>query len=73
MPIYVSFDIDTAVHGNIDNWRLEIRDDDGVLVRAVEGHGAPPEEFTWGGEDEEGRLVADGTYRVRASVLDDMG
>lgn len=69
----VNFDIDTAVHGTIDNWRLEIRDDDGAVVRTVEGNGDPPEEFTWGGEDDEGRLVADGTYRVRASVLDDMG
>ena len=69
----VSFGIDTAVQGRVENWRVEIKDDQGNVVRVFQGNGNPPEEFVWGGEDDQGRLVADGNYAVRVSILDDMG
>jgi len=69
----VSFGIDTAVQGRVDNWTLQIKDKSGNIVRVVEGNGTPPGEFVWRGEDDQGRLVPDGDYEVRVSILDDMG
>jgi len=69
----VTFDIETAVRGTIESWRLEIRDSAGTSVRTLSGNGLPPAGVTWGGEDEDGRLVDDGKYDVRVTVVDDMG
>ena len=68
----VTFDIDTAVRGNVEAWSMEILDENGQVVRRLQGNGAPPEGLTWEGEDEEGRLVPDGRYTARITVLDDM-
>ena len=35
--------------------------------------GVPPEGVTWAGEDENGRLVDNGQYDVRITVVDDLG
>lgn len=69
----VTFAIQTAVRGTIESWRLEIVDGQGDLVRTLSGNGVPPEGVTWGGEDEQGRLVGNGKYDVRVTVVDDMG
>lgn len=68
----VNFDIKTAVRGNVEAWRLEIRDRDGQVVRRLEGNGSPPGGVEWNGEDDQGRLVDDGSYAVRITVLDDL-
>jgi len=69
----VTFDIQTAVRGDIDAWSLEIRDGAGQVVRTVEGNGTPPADVTWNGEDQQGRLVSDGTYQARVTILDELG
>ena len=69
----VRFDIETAVRGDIESWSLVIADDDGNVVRTLSGNGAPPEGVSWRGEDEEGRLVGDGTYNARVTIVDSMG
>jgi hypothetical protein len=69
----VTFAIATAVRGEVESWRLEIRDETDQLVRLVEGNGSPPGGVTWSGDDEQGRLVADGTYLARVVILDDLG
>jgi len=69
----VTFDIETAVRGTIESWSLEITDNQGRTVRTLFGNGVPPEGVTWGGEDEDGRLVDNGKYGVRVTVIDDMG
>ncbi len=69
----VTFAIQTAVLGIVEAWRLEIRDSQGQTVRILSGNGVPPKGVTWGGEDEQGRLVADGKYDVRVTVVDDLG
>lgn len=69
----VTFDIETAVRGNIESWRLEIDDEAGRTVKILTGNGVPPEGVTWGGEDEDGRLVESGHYDVRVTVVDDLG
>jgi hypothetical protein len=69
----VSFDIDTAVRGEVESWEVVISDQKGNDVRTLAGHGPPPEDVTWSGDDENGRLVEDGTYHVRVVILDDLG
>ena len=69
----VTFDIATAVRGSIESWRVEIADEQGRVVRVLNGNGHPPEGVSWGGEDEDGRLVGDGRYDARVVILDDLG
>ncbi|MCP4571679.1 MAG: PorV/PorQ family protein [bacterium] len=69
----VRFDIETAVRGSIDSWRVVIVDETGRAVRTLDGNGAPPDGVSWQGEDEEGRLVGDGTYQARISIVDSLG
>ncbi|HKK71908.1 MAG TPA: PorV/PorQ family protein [Candidatus Krumholzibacteria bacterium] len=68
----VTFDIDTAVRGEVEAWTLEIRNERDEVVRRLRGNGSPPEGITWEGADEDGRLVPDGRYTARITVLDDM-
>ncbi|MCP4293295.1 MAG: PorV/PorQ family protein [bacterium] len=69
----VRFDIETAVRGQVESWSVEISDEDGNLVKTMTGNGAPPEGVSWGGEDQNGRLVNDGQYDARVTIVDHMG
>ena len=69
----VTFDIKTAVRGDIESWRVEITDSDGNAVRILRGNGNPPGDVTWRGDDEDGRLVGDGTYEARVTIVDSLG
>jgi hypothetical protein len=68
----VELEISTAVKGGIDKWRLEFRDVAGRTVRLMTGKGAPPQTLTWGGEDDQGRLVRDGTYQAVMVIHDSL-
>lgn len=69
----VRFAIETAVRGNVESWRVEIDDENGNLIRTMTGNGAPPTGVSWGGKDEDGRLVNDGQYMARVTIVDQMG
>ncbi len=69
----VSFDISTALRGEVENWILEVRDGSGQLVRRIDELGPPPATVTWSGEDENGRLVGDGSYLATIIVIDELG
>lgn len=69
----VRFAIETAVRGQVESWRVDIKDENGQLVRTLKGNGNPPDGVSWGGEDENGRLVNDGQYDVRVTIVDNMG
>jgi hypothetical protein len=69
----VSFDIATALRGEIAEWSVEIRDQRGELVRKLWEEGPPPDDVTWSGEDENGRLVNDGHYTATVIIVDDLG
>ena len=68
----VTFDVQTAVTGKVESWNLVILDHEGNAVRTLSGNGSPPDNIEWGGEDDDGRLVADGHYEVRMTILDEM-
>jgi hypothetical protein len=69
----VTFEIATALRGEIDAWSVEIFDKNGLLVRRIEDEGPPPETVRWGGEDENGRLVSDGDYSATIIITDELG
>jgi hypothetical protein len=69
----VTFDIQTAVRGHVESWRLVIMDDTGSVVRVMDGNGPPPEGVKWTGDDDQGRLVGDGTYYAQVVILDNLG
>ena len=69
----VTFNIETAVRGQIESWRVDIADDSGHVIRTLTGNGVPPEGVSWGGEDEQGRLVADGKYSAEVVIIDSLG
>ena len=69
----VNFNIQTAVRGTIESWRVVISDESGKPVRTLGGNGLPPEGVAWSGDDEDGRLVADGKYEARVMIVDNMG
>lgn len=69
----VTFNIETAVRGEVESWRVEITNAEGRLVRVLSGNGIPPEGVSWGGEDEDGRLVDDGKYDAQVTIVDNLG
>jgi hypothetical protein len=69
----VTFNIETAVRGEIESWRVEITDEQGKNVRTLAGNGMPPEGVAWAGDDEDGRLVTDGRYEARVLITDSLG
>lgn len=69
----VRFAIETAVRGQIESWRVVIKDDDGKTIRTMTGNGTPPDGVSWGGQDEDGRLVGDGQYMAEVTIVDHMG
>jgi hypothetical protein len=69
----VRFAIETAVRGQVESWQVEISDESGNIVRTMTGNGSPPEGISWGGQDEDGRLVNDGQYDARVTIVDNMG
>lgn len=69
----VTFNVRTAVRGEVDRWEVLIRDQHGQEVRRLEGAGNPPAEVAWNGEDTDGRLVDDGLYRASIVIVDELG
>jgi hypothetical protein len=69
----VTFAIDTAVRGRVESWELLIMNEEGQVVRTLQGNGEPPEGITWQGDDDQGRLVTDGTYYAQIAILDSLG
>ncbi len=69
----VRFGIETAVRGQVESWKVEIHDENGQTIKTMSGNGSPPEGVSWGGQDENGRLVNDGRYDARITIVDHMG
>ncbi len=69
----VRFAIETAVRGQVESWRVEITNEDGQSIKTITGNGTPPTDVSWGGKDENGRLVNDGQYNARVTIVDNMG
>jgi len=69
----VDFKIDAAIRGSVESWAILMTDLDGDLIRVIEGEGHPPAVVTWNGDDNNGRLINDGTYKATITLVDDIG
>ncbi len=69
----VKFAIQTAVRGTVESWSIDIVDNHGAVVKTLSGNGNPPEGVTWNGENEQGRLVDDGSYEAQVVIVDNLG
>jgi hypothetical protein len=54
------------------DWHVEVRDAAGTVVRTFAGKGATVA-FTWGGNDDQGRPVPDGVYKLTAGATTPTG
>jgi hypothetical protein len=69
----VRIDVETAVRGEPQGWRLVIRDPSGELIKEEAGEGMPPEYLVWTGDDHLGRTVPDGDYEAEIVLVDALG
>lgn len=70
---YVTFSPHLRNFDSIDEWRIEILDNNGDLVRSDKGYGKLPRGIIWKGETDRMRIVQDGTYEYRFKVKDPAG
>jgi hypothetical protein len=56
-----------------ESWTLEIVNKSDTPVRRFGGNGKPPAHIQWDGKDETGLPLADGVYRYRLTVKDQVG
>ncbi len=69
----VELHVQTAVRGEPKSWQLIIRENDGEIIKRIEGDDAPPETLVWAGDDDLGRGVPNGTYYAEVVIVDRIG
>jgi hypothetical protein len=69
----VDFHVATAIRGTVEDWEIVMTGHDGSLVKIINGQGHPPEIVNWIGDDNNGRLISDGTYKATVTITDDLG
>ena len=70
---YIQFFPELVKAIRLENWRIEIVDEGDNIVRSEEGFGTLPAGFSWRGEDNQYKIVEDGTYFCRLFVEDKAG
>ena len=68
-----TFHIRVAHRRRVHTWRLEVKDQDGEVVRSFRGSGTPPKQLLWDGLAEKRSLVPAGNYDYAMTVTDVMG
>ncbi|MBI5237921.1 MAG: hypothetical protein HY887_05810 [Deltaproteobacteria bacterium] len=58
---------------SVDEWKMEIYDKKGVLVRSDKGYGKLPKGLIWKGETDKFQMVDEGQYDYRFTVKDPAG
>jgi len=54
-------------------WKLEVKDSGGKTVRSEEYRDSAPPDFAWDGTADDGKRVADDSYTLSLSTMDDSG
>ncbi len=70
---YIQFFPELVKTIRLETWRIEIVDEGDNIVRSEEGFGTLPTGFSWRGEDNQYKIVKDGTYFCRLFVEDKAG
>ncbi len=67
------FNIKARTKDETSDWKLEIFDKHGELVRNFGGTGVPPAHVMWDGKNDTGLTLPDGIYQYRLTVRDAKG
>ncbi len=70
---FVTFEPRLLSFEEIDEWRVDILDQDGNRIRSDRGYGKVPRKLIWRGETDESALVDDGKYTIALQVTDAAG
>ncbi|MBM3332473.1 hypothetical protein FJY68_11610 [candidate division WOR-3 bacterium] len=63
-------DVRLMARASSRRWQVVVKNQYGEVVRNFSGWDAPPARMTWDGLDDDGRLVADGSYSYSIVVVD---
>jgi len=63
----VDFVVHLAAPGNINYWTLDIKDEDGTIIRRISGNGDIPPAISWSGLDEQG-MVREGKFTPEITI-----
>jgi flagellar hook assembly protein FlgD len=61
------------IREGVDNWKIDIVDEGGVVIRSFEGQGTVPASVPWNGKTAAGAVTPDGTYTARIELRYAMG
>lgn len=64
----IDFQFHIPIKDGLENWKLEILDSRGNVVREYNGEGTPPEKITWEGKNQKGEYAKEGNYKGKLSV-----
>ncbi len=70
-PDKMRISIATRGEEPVVQWKINILNDSGTLVRTITGKGTPPAHYEWDGKDQSGELVPQGNYSVNVEATDD--
>jgi hypothetical protein len=57
----------------IRSWELNIKDQNGDVIKSVSGEDNPPNQVVWNGKDDRGLPAADGNFSIQLAVTDANG
>jgi len=65
--------ITAASKYRIDTWELNIKDQNGDIIRSYSGEDNPPNQIIWDGKDDRGLPAPDGNFLVQLLITDANG
>lgn len=73
-PVGIKKDTTTAITANskypIMSWELNIKDQNGDIIRSYSGEDNPPNQIVWNGKDDRGLPAPDGNFLVQLIITD---
>ncbi len=61
-PKEFHFNVQTADTSGIENWKLELLDENQQTLKMIRGQGQPPKELSWDGKTDNGQAVEPGSF-----------
>jgi hypothetical protein len=69
----VTFALAAASKYPIQTWELNVKDQNGDIIRVFSGEENPPNQVVWNGKDDRGLPAPDGAFSVQLTITDSNG